>query len=623
MSASKPHLSSEFFLSVLLVFLGILHAWTIVWPFESTNLAGWLPHRGDSLWWLQMLCIAGLYAVLRSGLGDFSRSDSDVLREEQPDSSWNTSARTHQSTLPSMRRIFVSVGARGFCFAWVWLMATVWWLYTSMHVYGGLAAWLTILAIAALCAFLASYWGVLLGLWGVLYARLRRRRHTVFAVRLAGTASFAAFWLLAELARHHIFTGFPWAAAGYAHIDGPLRHLAPHLGVYGVATVAVWSAVAVVECGYVWWERRRHDTIVPAWGLAVVLPAVCTVALTWAAARYNQAQYDYSAHEVVNQTTGAAANKVVRVRLLQGNIPQGEKFDMETGVPEALSWYREQLMSTDAQLTITPETAVPLLPYELPLGYMPALGSRFGGAQGDEQAALIGMPLGDFEQGYTNSLVGIKPSFTLVDGERNLRRPPVYTYKKQHLVPFGEFIPRYFKWFTQLMQIPLGDFVRGAVVQSDFEWAGVHWSPTICYEDVFGDEMAKRLVHAPHRPLVFVNVSNIAWFGDSVAIDQHLVMSRMRALELSRPLLRATNTGATAAINHRGKVTDVLPFFSKGYLDVQATTHTWQTPYAWWAGRYGHWPLLLWACAVIVGVFVWTMSHTQPVSDRLPSQIEH
>jgi apolipoprotein N-acyltransferase len=277
------------------------------------------------------------------------------------------------------------------------------------------------------------------------------------------------------------------------------------------------------------------------------------------------------------------------IALLQGNIPQGEKFDNTSGVKASLDWYQQRLALNSATLVITPETALPVLPRQLPEGYWEAIQKRY--ATG-EQAALIGIPLGDFDKGYTNSVLGVKPG-----------QAQPYQYDKHHLVPFGEFIPPLFKWFTQMMNIPLGDFNRGAVGQPSFEWAGQRWASNVCYEDLFGDELARRFVDEKTAPTVMVNVSNIAWFGNTVAIDQHLQISRMRALELGRPMVRATNTGATAIINHRGEVTHSLPRHTRGILMGEVEGRQGLTPYAWWAGRFGLWPLWIFGIAIILVAF--------------------
>jgi apolipoprotein N-acyltransferase len=242
-----------------------------------------------------------------------------------------------------------------------------------------------------------------------------------------------------------------------------------------------------------------------------------------------------------------------------------------------------------ADLVVTPETAVPLLPdqlAELAPDYWPALQSHFGQAGGP--AALVGVPLGSYEQGYTNSVVGLSAA-TLAG--------PAYRYDKTHLVPFGEFIPTGFRWFTELMNIPLGDFNRGPRIPPSFAVRGERVAPNICYEDLFGEELALRFADESSAPTVLANVSNIGWFGDSIAVPQHLVISRMRSLELQRPMIRATNTGATAVIDHRGVVSAQLPPFSRGVLAAAVQGRQGLTPFARWSAAAGLWPL--WALALL------------------------
>jgi apolipoprotein N-acyltransferase len=177
-----------------------------------------------------------------------------------------------------------------------------------------------------------------------------------------------------------------------------------------------------------------------------------------------------------------------------------------------------------------------------------------------------------------------------------------YRYDKHHLVPFGEFIPPLFRWFVQLMNIPLGDFSRGALPQPAWSWAGQRIAPNICYEDLFGEELAAAFRDPATAPTLLLNLSNIAWFGDTVAIDQHLQISRLRALELGRPMLRATNTGATAVIDHNGRVTHQLPRLTRERLQAEVNGRSGLTPYARWASRWGLWPLWITCLAIAAAV---------------------
>ena len=385
--------------------------------------------------------------------------------------------------------------AVGLVFGSAWVASGTWWLYISMHIYGGLPAWLAVLAIAALSGALALYLAAAMA--G--FARWR----TGHAGRDA--LLFAAVWLLAELARGVIFTGFPWIASGYAQVDSPLAALAPWVGVYGIGFVLAGLAA---------WPVLGHDVSPRARAVPLVALAVVLVAAVMAGpGRFS------------------AANGTLTVSLLQGNVAQDEKFAVEL-MPKSLAWTREQLLTARGELVVAPETVIPLLPSQLDPGYWAELAAHF---QRGRQAVLLGLPLGDEATGYTNSAAGISAATVVQPGG-------FYRYDKHHLVPFGEFIPNGFHWFTQLMNIPLGDFNRGVVGAPSFGFRAERIGANICYEDLFGEELAARFVDPAQAPTMLANLSNIGWFGETIAVDQHLQISRMRALELQRPMLRATNT---------------------------------------------------------------------------------
>ena len=264
---------------------------------------------------------------------------------------------------------------------------------------------------------------------------------------------------------------------------------------------------------------------------------------------------------------------------------QDEKFDIEHQ-QAALDWHIGMLGTARTDLVVAPETAIPFLPQQVPEGMWERLQAHF--AHG-ATAALIGVPLGNDAEGYTNSAVGFSPS-----------QPP-YRYDKQHLVPFGEFIPRYFRWFTDLMHIPLGDFNRGPLEAPSFVVKGERVAPNICYEDLFGEELAARFADPAGAPTILANLSNIGWFGNTIAVDQHLAISRMRALEFQLPMVRATNTGATAIIDHRGQVQARLPAFQQAVLDGPVQGRQGLTPFARWASLFGLWPLIGSALLVCAG----------------------
>jgi apolipoprotein N-acyltransferase len=445
----------------------------------------------------------------------------------------------------------------GWLYGTAWLAAGTWWLFISMHRYGGLPAPLAAAAVAALSAALSLY----LALAAAAYARWR----SADGRGALDAPLFAALWLLAELARGVLFTGFPWVAAGYSQVDAPLAAVAPWLGVYGLGALMALAAAGAVQL-----LRTRGRR----WGAATTAAAVVALAHAGPA--------DFTT------PTGT-----LEAALLQTDVPQDEKFATEH-LPANLVWVQRELLRATAPLVVAPETAVPLLPDQLKEfapGYWEELQAHFA-VPG--RAALVGVPLGDFENGYTNSVVGLSAA--------HLAQP--HRYDKWHLVPFGEFIPTGFRWFTTLMNIPLGDFARGVTHPPPFEALGQRFGPNICYEDLFGEELARRFTDVRTAPTVMVNLSNIGWFGDTIAIAQHLHISRLRTLELQRPMLRSTNTGATAVIDHRGEVTAMLPPHTRGVLVAPVEGREGLTPYARWVSRGGLWPLALGAAAVL-GAVLW------------------
>jgi apolipoprotein N-acyltransferase len=518
---------------LVLLIAGWAQSVSLVWPFSFDVALLGIP-RGQSLWWLQLLAMG---VIARSLLG------ADSLKQ----AAW-----------------------RSWVFSTAWLCGSIWWLYISMHTYGGLSSWLAAFAVLLLSGCMALFYVLVCLLFHQISTKTvkNEQNSTVAGVFTAYVAIiFAACWMLAEMARGTWLTGFPWGAVGYSHVDGPLAGLASIIGVYGMSFVCAYMAMLLVQLV----DKPTKPLRVQAALLAVSFIALLVV---------NSPNLEIS-KATVSQTPP------LQVTLLQGNIPQNEKFQAGTGIVTALAWYAEQLQNSRSSLTITPETAIPLLPSQLPPTYWAQLVKPF---LNGNQAALIGLPLGNHTDGYSNAVQGFKPSTA------GLVAP--YQYNKNHLVPFGEFIPPFAQWFIDLMKIPLGAFNRGGVDQPSFNWQGERLGLNICYEDLFGEELAHRFADPATAPTILVNVSNIAWFGNTVAIDQHLNIARLRSMELGRSSIRATNTGATVIINAQGRVTHSLERHTRGVLVGQVWGSTAITPYAWWASRFWLWPL--WGFGVCV-----------------------
>ena len=425
----------------------------------------------------------------------------------------------------------------GWAYGFGWTGCGVYWLFISMHRFGGLPSWLAVLAVCLMALTLGAFAALALmsSVW------LKKRWHAPDAAMLLMV--FPSCWALSEWLRGWILTGLPWVASGYAHTASPLAGFAPVVGVYGIG----WCAAFVAGCMALCLSRRSY------FRLSALFLAVAMLAIG-----YGLTFIEWT------KPNGQA----VSVRLLQGNVPQEMKFS-QTQIGDTLALYHDMISAAPADLIATPETAIPILAQQLPPDYLPLLSAY---VKKSNSHLVVGIPIFDGPTAYTNSVIGLAP---------DAARP--YRYDKHHLVPFGEFIPPGARWFVNLMRIPLGDFSRGDVVQAPFALKDQWLLPNICYEDLFGEEIAEQIAAGYYsgkpQASILLNMSNIAWFGDSIALPQHLQISQMRALETGRPMLRSTNTGTTAVINHKGKVTAQLPPYTRGTLAASVQGYKGVTPY--------------------------------------------
>lgn len=438
----------------------------------------------------------------------------------------------------------------GFAFGLGWFGVGVSWVYVSMHVYGLMPAVLAAAATAAFCAFLALYPALALGV-------AQRLVPSAFP-RLA--LALPAAWAISEWLRGTLLTGFPWLAAGYAHTDGPLAGFAPLLGVYGIGFVAALLAGALALFAL---PVRQRGVRGYAWTAAVLVIGLAGGGVAG------------------SQRWTSPVGAPLTVRLVQANIPQDVKFEAP-GLQRSFEAHWALMQGPRVDLIALPESVFPV-----PLGFVPPEALEAFRAVVREQGTglIFGVFIEEPRDAYFNSAVGLSPG-----------APGWQRYSKQHLVPFGEFIPPGFRWFVDLMQMPIGDQERGVIDQPPMAIAGQRIAVNICYEDLFGS-VIRRAWHDPaHEPTLMLNLSNLAWFDDSIALPQHLQISRMRALETQHPMLRATNTGATAIVDDRGKVVAQLPFNAPAALDATVQGYAGRTPFL----RYGDAPALVVALAVLL-----------------------
>ena len=424
----------------------------------------------------------------------------------------------------------------GWCFGLGFFVAGVSWVYVSLHDFGAMPAPLAAFFTLLFCAYLALFPAAA----GCLYGLVPKARLWARALTLA------AAWTVLEWIRGWLFTGFPWLALGYSQIPAsPLAGYAPVLGIGGVTLVTAASAALLAML----WPRAARDG---RWSRYLRHPALYVLIALWLCG-YGLQRIAWT-HPV---------GKPLEVSLLQGNVPQEMKW-REDRLRTTLDTYRVLTLESRSRLMVLPETALPLFLNDVPEFYLNELEEHARQNHGD---ILLGVPEGTRGGEYYNSAI-------------SLGTAPRQVYRKVHLVPFGEYIPLrpVLGWIVSVLAIPLQDFSRGSPEQQPLAIGGQRVAVNICYEDAFGEEIIRQVPQAT----LLANVSNVAWFGRSIAPYQHLQISQARALETGRYMVRATNTGMTAVVDPHGHVEESAPQFELFMLTRSVRGYAGATPYVRW-----------------------------------------
>lgn len=435
----------------------------------------------------------------------------------------------------------------GFWFGAALFGAGTWWIYTAVHDFGQAPAWLAVFLLVALVAIKGAYYALL----GYIVVRIAPDPSASRSLLLIPAA-----WVLMEWLRGWLFTGFPWLELGYAASDTPLAALAAvggiHLVTFAIAVTAGAMVVLVHQAG-----RARF--------------AGAAFALAFWIAGWLLGDREWT----------RPAGEPVSIALLQGAIPQDEKW-LEENRAATLDLYRKlNREALPARIIVWPESAIPVLAHDA-VPYLETI-RRESRAHGSD--VLIGLLRFDVESQE------IRNGILAMSGEGD------GWYFKRRLVPFGEFfpVPESVRSWMRLNSLPYYDMTPGAEGQTPLKAGGERLAATICYEDAYGSEQLEALAGAT----LLVNVTNNAWFGDSSAPHQQLQMARFRAIEAGRYLMRATSNGITAVIAPDGTVTDRAPQFEPAVLKSTVQPRSGLTPYA----KSGNWPILS-LCALISVVFV-------------------
>lgn len=419
------------------------------------------------------------------------------------------------------------------------------WVFVSMYVFGDISALLALIGTFLFCLFNAVFFAL-----PFLLCAFISRRNSLWLIALP------AIWVLSEWLRSWIFTGFPWLYAGYSHTDNWLSGWAP---IGGVLLLSYFTALAATALAQI----RCHKSL-----------GISATAFSLVAALFLSGL----ALQKINWTK--PADKTISVALIQPNVDQRDKWalGMRSQILQNLVSQTQPHWGTD--IIIWPEGAIPVL-YTQVADYLNIIHQR---ALTHKTTLITGLPSNSNPEGpYYNSMLAL--------GEGN------GIYNKTRLVPFGEYVPfeAVIRGLNNFFDLPMSSFSLGSKNQQPLTAAGVNISTAICYEIAYPDLVARNT----RNTNILLTVSNDAWFGDSIAPSQHMQMARMRAIENAKPVIRGTNNGITALIDHQGQVTRQLDQFTAGVLTGEVRPYDGETPFS----KFASWPVVIYCLLTIITAY--------------------
>ena len=443
---------------------------------------------------------------------------------------------------------------QAFVSAWLFALSAfglgVSWIFVAIHDFGNTTAAVAILLVAIFVAFVSFVFALQAPIWLKFF--LRFRLHSENFSDPLKVFSFASMWVLFEWLRGWVLNGFPWLNLGTSQIDSLFANWAPVLGVYGVSWISIVIALFIYKVIF----TRPFSRFMTASVVIVLAATFITATINWT--------------EAIDQP--------VKVSLVQGNAPQLTKWDAKK-IKIRLDTYAQLTRENyDSDLIVWPENSLTNFYHRLADVYLDPLVKE---ARANNTDLIVGVPYMDLAtKKYYSSLM----SFSAMPG----------VYHKSHLVPFGEFMPleSLLRGVVGFFNLPMSSFSAGELDQPLLHAAGQPLAASICFEDAFGAELIRQLPAAT----ILVNGSNNAWYGDSFAPHQHLQISRMRALETGRMMMRATTNGISAFIDHRGKIKTQTEQFVTTVLTDTVQPRTGATPYVKW----GNYPIIIFSTLILL-----------------------
>jgi apolipoprotein N-acyltransferase len=417
---------------------------------------------------------------------------------------------------------------RGYLFGLGLFGLGVSWVYISIHDFGGA----DLLSSIILTSLFIIVWALFPALCGYLSVKLMPPN-----VNLLQLLAIPFIWVLIEYVRGYlVLNGFPWLQVAYSQLEAPLAGYIPIVGGYGTSFLLAFTASSFVILMF----YKKH---------LVILTAI--IAVLWSMGSWLQAV----------KWTQDVGNPI-KASLIQGNISQDQKWKLENR-NRILQKYKAMTEEHwDSDVIVWPETAVPAFLSEVNESFLLPL--RMEAAKNGTDL-IISIPI---KENLRHEKYNAAITLGKNDG----------IYRKSHLLPFGEYLPLQplSGFMLSILDIPLAHFLPGRTDQPLLKAGGYTFITSICYEDAFSDVNIRGLPEAAY----LVNVTNDAWFGDSLEPHQHMQIARMRAMETGRFLLRATNTGITAIVSPQGKIINQAPLFETTVISGTIIPMGGMTPYA-------------------------------------------
>jgi len=433
-------------------------------------------------------------------------------------------------------------------FAFGWFASGISWVHVSIDQFGGLPLAVSITLMLLLCLYLAIFPALAAYLTALFSAKKR------FNLWL-----LPSFWLLGEYLRSVVLTGFPWLSLGYSQIDSPLASFAPVVGEVGISAIIVLINVCLVKIVIAVKDKTYQN------GHKTLSFPISTIFILFII------NFVISKISWVNPT-----GQVTKVALVQGNIEQSIKWEPDQEWPTMMKYLNLTRLNYDADIIIWPESAIPALEPTVQ-SYLDSVNQS---ALLNKSTIITGILNYNFDsKQYFNSLIVLGEKKK--DDEQGYFYNHSNRYSKNHLLPIGEFVPfqEFLRPIAPLFNLPQSSFSRGDYVQKNLVANDIELLPLLCFEIAFPHQLAANLTANTD---LLLTVSNDAWFGKSHGPHQHMEMARMRALEFGRPLLRSTNNGITAVVDHQGDFIARIPQFKEAVLTAEVNLVNGETPYSQW-----------------------------------------